>query len=97
MPVEVANALRKHGLQAEVADEIHALCSLRMDIYSVDVADVRDAAELYKQTGVSPYDCLHAAVMRKHDLKEIISADRDFHKFTWLTLLDPTTISRAIR
>jgi predicted nucleic acid-binding protein len=95
VPIEVANALRKFGLQREVATEVHAICSLTIDIYTIDLADAREAAEIYKEVGISPYDCLHAAIMRNHDLKEIVSADNDFDKIKWLERKDPRSISSA--
>jgi hypothetical protein len=36
VPIEVANAMRKYGMAAEVAAEIRAIFSSRIDVYSVD-------------------------------------------------------------
>ena len=87
--VEVANALRKYGLGDEVAREVHAICSLIADIYAIDVTDVQEAAQIYGEAKVSPYDCLHAAVMRRNGVSAIISADRDFDKIRFLRRVDP--------
>lgn len=94
VPIEVANALRKYGLTKEVADEVRAIFSLGIEIYSIDAADAREAAEIYSESNISPYDCLHAAIMRKNGLKEIISADKDFDRLTWLKRLDPRSMAR---
>ena len=75
VPIEVANALRKYGLAKDVAEEVHAIFSLGLEVYSLDPTDAREAAEIYAETGIGPYDCVHAAVMKKNGLNEIISAD----------------------
>jgi len=35
--------------------------------------------------------------MRKYDLKEIVSADKDFDKIKWLVRLDPRSVSPPSR
>ena len=87
--IEVANALRKYGLVKDVANEVRAIFSLGLEVYSVDGPDVQEAAEICEQAGISPYDCLHAAVMKRNGLDEIVSVDREFDKITWLRRLDP--------
>ncbi len=93
VPIEVANALVKYGLQREVVEEVRAICSLINEVYAIDIADVQEAAEIYRMVTISPYDCLHAAVMKKYGLKDIISADRDFDKVDWIKRLDPASSS----
>ncbi len=93
VPIEVANALRKYGLAKDVVEEVRAIFSLGLEVYSLDSTDAREAAEIYAATGISPYDCLHAAVMRKNGLNEIISADREFEKIPWIKRLDPRLMS----
>lgn len=92
IPIEVANALRKFGLGAEVTAEIRAICSLDVEILQVDSADTREAAEMYNEVKISPYDCLHAALVRRSGLREIVSADKDFDKFKWLKRIDPLSL-----
>ena len=58
-------------------------------MYSLDPADALEAAEIYEETGISPYDCVHATVMKKNGLSEIISADKEFKKIRWIKRLDP--------
>ena len=93
VPLEVANALAKYGLGVEVPAEIHAIFSMGLEIYPIEGADVRETAEVQNETGVSPYDCAHAVVMRKFGLREIISADMDFDKFHWLKRIDPRSFA----
>lgn len=95
IPIEVANALRKFGLVAEVTPEIRAICSLDVEILQIEAADAREAAEIHGETKVSPYDCLHAALMRKSGLREIISADRDFDRLRWLKRVDPLALESS--
>ena len=87
--VELANALRKYGLGDEVRDVVDAVFSLDMRVFEVDSIDVRTAAGFFDEFRVSPYDCVHAAVMKKAGIVDIISADRDFDKIEWIKRRDP--------
>jgi predicted nucleic acid-binding protein len=87
--VELANALRKYGLADEVKDVVDAIFSLDMSVFEVDSLDVRTAAHVYDEFRISPYDCVHVAIMKKASIAEIISADKDFDKITWIKRLDP--------
>ncbi|MGB9714777.1 MAG: type II toxin-antitoxin system VapC family toxin [Candidatus Bathyarchaeales archaeon] len=89
--VELANALRKYGLEDEVKDVIDAIFSLDISVFEVDLLDVRIAARVYDEFRISPYDCVHVAVMKKADIANIISADKDFDKITWIKRFDPKT------
>ena len=90
--VELANALRKYGLGDEVRDVVDAVFSLDMRVFEVDSIDVRTAASIFDEFRVSPYDCVHAAVMKKAGVVDIISADRDFDKIEWIKRRDPKLI-----
>ena len=87
--LEVANALRKYGLTNAVKDEIDAICSLGMVLSSVDDIIIRWAGDIYQKVGISPYDCVHAATMRKLGVTEILSADKDFDKISGIQRIDP--------
>jgi predicted nucleic acid-binding protein len=89
VPIEVANAMRKYGLAKEAANEIHAIFALGMEILPVEGTDVQESVGIYRDAGISPYDCLHAAIMRRYGIKEVLSADKDFEKLPWLKRLDP--------
>ncbi len=95
VPIEVANAMRKYGMAAEVAAEIRAIFSSRIDVYSVDGSDAQEAAEIFGGARINPYDCLHAAVMKRMGLDEIISADKEFDKLRWITRIDPKSMKDA--
>jgi len=90
--VELANALRKYGLSDEVKDVVDAVFSLDMRVFEVDSIDIRTAASIFDEFKISPYDCVHAAVMKKAGVVEIISADRDFDKIEWIKRRDPKLI-----
>jgi hypothetical protein len=93
VPIEVANALRKYGLGKDVREEVRAIFSMGIEVYPLDPTDAREAAEIYAEAGISPYDCVHAAVMKKYGLNEIISADKEFDKIPWLKRVDPRLMS----
>ena len=90
--VELANALRKFGLGDKVKDVVDAVFSLDMRVFEVDPIDVRTATGIFDEFRVSPYDCVHAAVMKKAGVVEIISADMDFDKIKWIRRRDPKFI-----
>jgi len=87
--IELANALRKYGLSNEVTYVVDAVFSLNIPILQVDPLDVRNAMEIFDEFKISPYDCTHAAIMKKAETEKIISADRDFEKITWIKRIDP--------
>jgi len=87
--IELANALRKYGLSNEVTDVVDAVFSLNIQILQVDPLDVRSAMEIFAEFQISPYDCTHAAIMKKAETGKIISADRDFEKIIWIKRIDP--------
>jgi predicted nucleic acid-binding protein len=89
VPLEASNALRKYGLGMRAAEEITAILSLGMDVLSLEVSDLSELESAMSETNVSPYDCAHAIVMKRYGIKSIVSADRDFDKFRWLSRTDP--------
>jgi len=91
--IELANALRKYGLSDEVKDVVNAVFSLDIRVFEVDSLDVRTAAGIFNEFRISPYDCVHAAVMRKAGIVDIISADKDFDKIAWIKRLDPKLVT----
>jgi len=90
--VELANALRKYGLSKEVKTVVDAVFSLDVQIFEVDPLDVRVAAQIFDEFKISPYDCVHVAVMKRAGIEEIISADSDFDKINWIRRLDPKNL-----
>lgn len=65
---------------------------LPLTVLPVTETDVRDAIDLFEQyhpTGLKPRDAIHAATLRQHDIRSMISADKDFDVLTFLTRIDP--------
>lgn len=89
--LEIANALRKYGLTDAVKDEIDAICSLGMVLGPVDDIIIRWAGDIFQKVRISPYDCVHAATMKKLGVTEILSADKDFDKISGIKRIDPKT------
>ncbi len=88
--LETSNALRKIGLHREVVDEVQAIYSLPITIYDLLNVDVRLATEIFEDSQVSPYDCAHAAIMKRTGLRAILSADgRHFDRVPGIMRLDP--------
>jgi len=90
--IEVANSLMKYGLSSEVRNVVDAIFSLDIPIYETDPLDVRDAMEIFDEAKISLYDCAHAAIMRRAGITNIISADKDFDRISWVRRSDPKII-----
>ena len=87
--VEVSNALRKIGLGQEVALEINSIYSTGITVSELLNVDVRLTVELFRSTSVSPYDCAHAAIMKRIGLDTILSTDPHFEDIPGINRLDP--------
>lgn len=87
--LEVANALRKFGLMKEVKDTVDSIFSLEITILNVESSDIRNAIDIFHRHRISPYDCAHVAVMKHAEIKNIISADRDFERVSDIQRRDP--------
>ena len=91
--LEVANALRKFGLAKEVKDTIDSIFSLGIDVFDLETSDIRNATSIFQRYHISPYDCAHAAVMKRTGVKRIISADKDFDLIREISRKDPRTFT----
>lgn len=63
-----------------------------LTVLPITEADVRDALDVLTPaptSGLKPRDAIHAATMRAHGLSQIISADRDFDRLSFVTRIDP--------
>jgi predicted nucleic acid-binding protein len=61
-------------------------------ILPITKADIELAIELFEQhkdAGVKPRDAIHAATLKNNNLTQLISADKDFDSFDFLTRIDP--------
>ena len=81
--------MRKIGMAREVSDEMNAIHSTGVVVTELLNVDVRLMAELFRASGVSPYDCAHAAIMRRIGLDTIVSTDRHFESIPGIHRLDP--------
>src|SRR5437667_9984266 len=86
--VEVSNALRKIGLGREVARETSSIYSTGITVSELLNVDVRLTVELFMSSGVVPYDCAHAAIMKRIGLDTILSTDPHFEDIPGINLLD---------
>jgi len=87
--VEVSNALRKIGLGREVARETSSIYSTGITVSELLNVDVRLTVELFRSSGVGPYDCAHAAIMKRIGLDTILSTDPHFEDIPGINRLDP--------
>jgi len=94
--IELANALRKYGLSKEAREVVDAVFSLDVPIHEIDPSDIRSAIDIFDEFRISPYDCVHAAVMKRAGTHNIISADKDFDKINWIKRLDPKVMSQHL-
>ena len=90
--IELANALRKYGLSDEVKDVVDAVFSLDIRVFDVDSLSVRNAVGIFDKFRISPYDCVHVAVMKEAGIDNVISADKDFDNVGWIKRLDPKDV-----
>jgi predicted nucleic acid-binding protein len=81
---------RQKGFQ--VFDHFHRIMVGRiLSIEDADVQQTRDLAEKY--SALSPRDLIHLAVMLRHELREIITADEGFDAAVEVRRIDPRTFS----
>jgi len=82
---------REKGFQ--VFDHFHRIMQGR--ILSVEDADVQKARALAERyPSLSPRDLIHLAVMLRHRIREIITADTGFDTVPEIRRVDPTTFSK---
>lgn len=90
--VETSNALRKYGRSSDVPEEVEAIYSLGLTVHELLNVDIRLATEIFAQTRVNPYDCTHAAVMKRNGIRKILSADTHFEDIPGITQTDPLSL-----
>ena len=65
-------------------------------VLPITEADIRltiDLFEEHKNTGVKPRDVIHAATLKNNGITRLISADKDFDYFDFITRIDPKDYS----
>ena len=94
--LETSNALRKYGRSDDLADETEAIYSLGLTVHELLNVDVRSAIVIFQEIKASPYDCAHAALMKRTGLRVILTADyRHFSRIRGLTVLDPLEYAKG--
>ena len=59
-------------------------------VYSEDILSAGDLAD--RQPGISARDLVHAAVMLRLEVEQVVSADTDFDRLPGVTRLDPMLV-----
>jgi predicted nucleic acid-binding protein len=78
---------RRHDLASFVADRLVLAVE---HVIGVDLRDIQEMTELLLQSDQLPArDALHIAVMQRHGLTHIVTADRHFAAVPGITALDP--------
>lgn len=88
---EVLHRYVSIGRPDDAETVFHAVQDLCSEIVPVTEADAERAlALLLDAEGLSPRDAIHLAVMEHHDLRRILSTDRDFDAIDGVERVDPT-------
>lgn len=93
--LETSNALRKYGRSSDVPDEVGAIYSLGLTVHELLNVDIRLSTEIFAHTGVNPYDCSHAATMKRNGLRNILSADPHFDDIPGIIRTDPLSFHKS--
>jgi predicted nucleic acid-binding protein len=72
---------------------VDSIFSLELRILEMSSFDVRNAIEISQRVNISPYDCVHVAVMQHAEIGEIVSADKDFDRVPGIRRRDPKAFS----
>jgi len=75
----------------------NGLLALAGTVFPFEPPDAVAMMDLMQQVpGLSARDAIHAAVMLRHGLTHIITADRDFARVPGLTAVDPVTAASLL-
>ena len=97
----IQEILHRYGALGRYADAVSMakdLMTLVPQVLPVDAGDVQTAVTLFQQyapQGVRSRDVIHAAIMQKHGLTQIVSTDVHFDLIAGLTRLDPIVLYQA--
>jgi len=68
------------------------------DVLPVTGADIAEACSIVGSlAGLPVRDAVHAAVMRRHGIRDIVSVDPDFDRIPGIRRLSPEQAVRAMR
>jgi predicted nucleic acid-binding protein len=97
----IQEVLHRYGASGRYADAVgmaRDLMTLIPQVLSVTAADMQAAVTLFEQygpQGVRARGTIHAAIMLKHGLSQIVSSDRHFDLIAGITRLDPLTLYQS--
>jgi predicted nucleic acid-binding protein len=90
--------LHRYGSLGRYSDAVAVASNLMIvvpQILPITAADMQNAVSLfqtYATQGVRSRDIIHAAIMQRHGLTQIISSDTHFDLIQGLTRLDPIVL-----
>jgi len=87
---EVAGVLYSKYKVKDTTSQLNAVLSYPIDIYITHPDVIRVAAEYARDYSITPYDGIHIALAVEHNVKDIISADRELDKVELIRRVDPT-------
>jgi len=64
--------------------------SYPIEIYIIHPDVIRVAAEYARDYNIAPYDGIHVALAVEHNVRDIISADKELDKVELIRRVDPT-------
>ena len=91
---EILHVFQRRSMAAQGASLVKTVLSLLPEVLPVDRYDVSLAADLAPAHPTLPArDPIHAAVMRHHGIREIISADKHFDALSGVRRLVPEEVA----
>ena len=83
-------ALRLWPQGREVLERFSTIMRGRVEpVYATDIEAAAALADRYLSSGLAARDLLHVAVTTRVGAREVVSADRDYVKFSEIELLEP--------
>lgn len=87
---EVAGVLYSKYKVKDTTSQLNAVLSYPIDIYIIHPDVIRVAAEYARDYDITPYDGIHIALAIEHNVRDIISADKELDKVELIRRIDPT-------
>lgn len=94
---ELFHHVRRRWRWADDGDAYHRFAqTMEGAVLPIDEADLAAAVALSTQVpaDVEARDLLHVAVMQRHGVRRIVTADRDFDRIPGIERLDPLAVGR---
>jgi len=90
---EITGVLYSQYKVKDTTSQLNAVLSYPIDVYIIHPDVIRVAAEYARDYGITPYDGIHVASAVENNVKEIVSADREFDKVETIRRIDPIEFS----